>query len=287
MIGKAQTLAADEVVIDLEDSVPAELKDQARDRAAAALAASEWTARSVALRVNAVDSEWFAEDLMVVATSRGSRLESLVVPKVETVEALKRVDELLAGIEREYGLASVAVQALIETALGLVNVEALADATTRVKALIFGPADLAASLGIPQLRIGTTDSRYPGDQWHYARSRIAIAAAANGIYAIDGPFAAFEDAVGFSATATEARLLGFAGKWVIHPNQIELCNEVFTPSADEVEWAARVEQELERVGKTRGASADAGSMIDEASRRVAAQIMARSRQTSGPRINGE
>jgi citrate lyase subunit beta/citryl-CoA lyase len=279
MLDKARTLDVDQVVIDLEDSVPAELKNDARRQAVLALTRSEWKARSLALRVNGVKSDCFDEDIASLAETRGSRLRSIVVPKLETVEMVEQVDEALSRVEHHHDLAPLRVEGLIETALGLVNVDRLATGP-RLTALIFGPADLAASLGIPQLRIGETDDRYPGDQWHYARTRIIVAAAAYGLYALDGPYASFADIEGFRRSATQARLLGFAGKWLIHPSQIEMCNNVFTPTVDEVVWAQRVQAELERLEGSRGASIDGGAMIDEASSRLAAQIIARSQATS-------
>ena len=170
----------------------------------------------------------------------------------------------------------MAVEVQIETALGLTRVEEIAAASPRIEALVFGPGDYAASLGVSQAQIGGIDPAYPGDQWHYARSRIAVAAHANGLDPIDGPFAAFRDEAGLVETARRARLLGFTGKWVIHPGQIEACNREFSPSQDEVTAAHRLLAALDKAAREgRGAAELDGAMIDEASRRLAEAVIAR------------
>jgi citrate lyase subunit beta/citryl-CoA lyase len=210
-----------------------------------------------------------------------NRLDSLVIPKVENAENIAFSDELLSALESSLGLERIPIEAQIESALGLTRVEEIAACSSRIEALIFGPGDYAASLGVPQTQIGAIDSTYPGDQWHYARSRIAVAAHANGLDAIDGPFGAFRDETGLVETASRARLVGFAGKWVIHPDQIEPCNRVFSPSADEVAAARRLLRTLDvAAGEGRGAVELDGAMIDDASRKHAEAVLARAGGTS-------
>ena len=276
-------LVPDQVVIDLEDAVaPAEKNDLTRERAAGALLNEDWLAPTLSVRVNAVDTEWFRADVEYVLRRVRGRLDSLVVPKVESGADVAAVDRLLAELERELGLEQIAVEAQIETALGLTRVEEIAAASTRLEALIFGPGDYAASLGISQAQIGGIDPAYPGDQWHYARSRIAVAAHAHGLDPIDGPFAAFRDEAGLIETARRARLVGFTGKWVIHPDQIEPCNRAFSPSLDELAAARRLIDALDTAAREgRGAAELDGSMIDEASRRVAEAVIARAGGRAG------
>jgi citrate lyase subunit beta/citryl-CoA lyase len=275
MLEKAAALDVDEVIVDLEDSVPRDLKtDGTRKAVTDALERRDWRARIVAVRVNAPGTEWFEDDLRSLASSAGGRLDAVVVPKVESAQTVLAVDALLSQL----GLARVALEAQIESALGLLHVEAIAGASPRLEALVFGPGDYAASLGISQTVLGGLDPHYPGDQWHYARSRIAVAAHAHGLEPIDGPYADYRDADGLVAIARLARAVGCTGKWVIHPDQIEPCAAVFAPSADEVEHAMRVLAALDDAARSgRGAAQLDGRMIDEASRRDAETVLARAR----------
>jgi citrate lyase subunit beta / citryl-CoA lyase len=258
MVAKARTLAADEVILDLEDAVPPGEKTAARELVAGALG-GEWAAPTVAVRVNAVSTPWFEDDLRAVA---GAAV--VVLPKVESP------DDLAAAT----GLTGAGLEAQIESARGMVGVERIA-AAPGLEALVFGPGDYAASLGIPQLEIGAIDTAYPGDQWHYARARIAVAAHAYGLDAIDGPYAALKDVEGLRESARRARLLGFTGKWAIHPDQIEPCNEAFSPTPEELERAEALLAAYRDAGE--GAATFDGAMIDEASRKIAERLVARAR----------
>lgn len=173
----------------------------------------------------------------------------------------------------------IGIEAQIETARGLVNIERIARASTRTETLIFGPGDFAASLGLPQLSVGMTDDDYPGDQWHYPLSRIVTTARAFGLQAIDGPFAAIRDVEGFRKTAQRAKLLGFDGKWSLHPDQIEPCNAMFTPAQEQYDQAERLLEAYRQFSEVDGVGAamHEGEMIDEASRRMAQAIVARGR----------
>jgi citrate lyase subunit beta/citryl-CoA lyase len=243
-LAKAATIAADEVIVDLEDAVAAERKDVAREIAAHALRDLHWATPTVAVRVNGARTPWHTDDVAFVAEAKP---DVVVVPKVESADEL-------AGLP-------VRCEGLIETARGLVACEAIA-AGPGLEALILGPGDLAASLGVPELSIGA------GAHLDYALARILVAARAAGVAAIDGPYPHHRDADGFRASAQRSRALGYDGKWCIHPAQVELANEVYAPTAEELKRAHRI---LEHAGV---ASID-GEMIDEANRRMAEAIVAR------------
>jgi citrate lyase subunit beta/citryl-CoA lyase len=268
MLFKARSLAADEIVIDLEDAVPADLKDDARTAAVAALG-EDWGDRAVAVRINGIGTEWWERDVSELATAGGGPL-SLVVPKCEHAADIEAVEAQLgpaAGRSREGSASGPGLQALIETAAGLVNVVEIASASPRLEALIIGYADLAASLGLPP------SEGYAGDRWHWAREQILVHARAAGLAAIDGPWLEIADEDGFRRSAADTRALGFDGKWAIHPSQIETLNEVFSPTLAEFERARSVLDALEVSGD--GAMKLDGAMIDEASRKQAAAIVAR------------
>lgn len=278
MLEKAPSLDVDEVIIDLEDAVPAALKtDVTRERLVDALSRLDWRARTRAVRVNAPQTEWFADDLRSLAASANDCVDVIVVPKVESAETVVAVDALLSQL----GLAHVALEVQIESALGLLHVEAIAASSPRLEALVFGPGDYAASLGIPQAVLGGFDLEYPGDQWHYPRSRIAAAAHAYGLEAVDGPYGDFHDVDGLLETARRARAVGFAGKWVIHPDQVGPCMRAFAPSVEEIERATKVIAALDDGARRgRGAVQVDGQMIDAASRRDADAVLARARASN-------
>jgi citrate lyase subunit beta/citryl-CoA lyase len=267
---KGPGLAADEIVVDLEDSVPPELKDEARAAVADALEAREWTAATVSVRVNDVSTPWFEADLAELAAA-GERLDSVVIPKVEAAEELARVERALESAEAAGRARPVGIQALIETARGLREADRIAEASPRLEALILGPADMSVSLGFP--------SPEEGPRWGFVRGAVLVAARAAGVQAIDGPYLQVADADGLRASGAAARELGFDGKWALHPAQVEPLNELFTPTADEIEHARAILEALERDPGT-GAAMLAGEMIDEASRKRAEQILSRARAAS-------
>jgi citrate lyase subunit beta / citryl-CoA lyase len=272
-LGKARSLAADETVIDLEDSVATTAKAQARGSAVDAL--RTWSDQTVSVRVNQTRSQWCHQDLIAVA-SVPSPLASVVVPKVESAADVTFVERLLDGIEAAAGRTTqpIAIQALIETPAGLANADEIAGSSPRLQALVLGYADLAASLGRP-----------PGaatklDFWLPAQHIILVAARCYGLQAIDGPCLEFGDDEKFVAAATRARELGFDGKWAIHPSQVSTLNEAFTPTATEIEHARAVISALERSERESGEGVVAveGGMIDEASRRSAKGVLTRAGQ---------
>jgi citrate lyase subunit beta / citryl-CoA lyase len=290
MLAKASTLPADQVFLDLEDAVaPSEKNDATREAVGRAIADQSWYAQTVVVRVNAVETEWCYRDIEIVVRHAGARLDCVMVPKVEQASHLHFVEHLLSQLEREHGLADpIGIEAQIETARGIVAIESIAASSARLETLIFGPGDYAASVGIPQLTVGAIDPEYPGDQWHYPLSRIVTTARAFGLQAIDGPYAAIRDLDGFRASARRAQLLGFDGKWALHPGQIEPCNDVFTPTQEAYERAERVLAAYRVFTAIDGVGAGMldNEMIDEASAKMAAQV-ARRGQAAGLRLPGE
>lgn len=281
MLAKAATLAADEVLIDLEDALaPPEKTDETRERVVRAIVDQRWVARTIAVRVNAVSTRWCYRDVAYVAERAGGRLDCVIVPKVEAPSHVHFVHHLLDQLEAAHKIdRRIGIEALVENARGLVNVAEIASASDRLEALIFGPGDYAASVGVPQLSVGELDARYPGDQWHYALSRVVSTARAFGLQAVDGPFAAIRDIDGYMESARRSALLGFDGKWVIHPNQIAPANDVFTPSQAQYESAVRLLEAYARATEVdaTGVALHNGEMIDEASRKLAESVVARAR----------
>jgi citrate lyase beta subunit len=273
MVAKSRELDADQVMLDLEDSVAATDKDEARRNAVAELERGGWGERIVSVRVNGVGTAAGALDLSALARVAGS-IDTVIVPKVETAEQMRSVGSAVGG---------AGLEALIETARGLASVEEIAAATDRLVALVFGPIDMAASLGVPTLddRSPRADADAPEviDVWHYARMRILVAARSVGAFAIDGPVVALDDDARVRSSASLARSCGYDGKWVVHPSQIPIVNEAFTPTEAEIQAAQAIVDALDADPHGRGAVGIDGAMIDEASRRAAERILARTRIT--------
>ena len=275
MAEKALASAADAVFLDLEDAVAPDEKAEARPKVIHALRELDWRGRPTLYRANALDTPHFYRDLIEIVEDAGDRLDAVMVPKVQRPEDLHTVATLLYQLELAVGLepGKVRVEAQIESAEGLVNVDGIARATGRLTALHFGPGDYAASVGMPQRNIGTMDEWdevYPGHRFHYAMHRIVAAASAAGLRAVDGPVADHRDEEGLRKSSLLARSLAFDGKWCIHPAQIETVNEVFTPTEREIEWAREVVAAYEEANAAgRGAITIDGQMIDAASIRMA------------------
>jgi citrate lyase subunit beta/citryl-CoA lyase len=277
-IENAANSAADYVFLDLEDAVAPPEKEQARKNAIAALNDIDWAAKgkTVSVRINGLDTHYMYRDVVDVMEQAGDRLHTILVPKVGVAADLYCVETLIEQIEQARGYTNrVGTEALIETALGMSNVETIAASAGRLEALHFGVADYAASNRARTVSIGGLNPNYPGDQWHFALSRMIVACRAYGLRAIDGPFGDFSDEDGFFAGARRAAALGAEGKWAIHPSQVELANEVFSPLATEVERARRIVEELHNAhADGRGAAALDGKMIDAASERMALTVLA-------------
>jgi citrate lyase subunit beta / citryl-CoA lyase len=280
MLSKAPDLPADEVFMDLEDSVAPLAKEDARDTVVQALKEGDWTGKTVVVRVNGVYTKWCAHDVLHVVENAGEYVDCVMIPKVESASDVTFVDNLIRMAEDELALEKrIGLEVQIETATGLRNIDDIAAASDRTETLIFGPADMSASLGLPTVTAGLPMPDYPGDHWHHVLSSILVAARHAGVQAIDGPYLLIKDLDGFRDMAQRARALGFDGKWALHPDQIDVLNEVFTPTQDEFDKAEamleayRHATEVERVG----AVMFGGEMIDEASRKMAEQLAARGR----------
>lgn len=266
----AAAVPADEVFLDLEDACAPSEKDAARSLAVQALTELDFGASLRSVRINDVSTPWCRADLDALAPIAGEQLQSIIVPKVEHPEDLHFVASRLGR--------PIDLQAQIETPKGVVNIKEITRASDRLVALIFGPGDYAAALGVPQQDIGMIDERYPGHQWHWVMSEIAVHARAAGLEAIDGPYVDFGDEAGYRQSALHARLLGFDGKWCIHPNQVPWANDSFSPDADELAKATEILDAYDaglRAGL--GAISVGGKLVDEASRKLAEATLARAR----------
>ena len=274
---KAAAGNADYVFLDLEDAVAPDEKEAARSNVIEALGDIDWgaSAKTISVRINGLDTQYMYRDLIDVVEQAGAHVDTVLVPKVGTPGDIYTVDALLTQLEQAMDLSHrIGVEALIETALGMANVEAVASSSPRLEALHFGVADYAASCRARTISIGGLNPDYPGDQWHSALSRMLVACRANGKRAIDGPFGDFGDPDGFIAGARRTAALGYDGKWAIHPSQVDLANEVFTPPEAEVDQARRVLRALEEAAaEGRGAAQLDGRMIDAASARMALNVV--------------
>ena len=290
---KAARGDADVIFLDLEDAVAPSHKTQARQMAIDALNQVDWGGKTMAVRVNGLDTEWGYRDILEVA-EQCPRLDMILLPKAGGARDIEFVETLLAGIERATGRKEpIGIEALIETALGLANVEEIARSSQRLEALIFGVGDFIISMQAPDRVVGAINPKYavltdPGadgtrqrfynDQWHHAMARIAAACRAWGLRPVDGPYTNFRDADGYRASAERARALGFDGKWAIHPSQVGLANEVFSPAPELVAWAEKVSDAMQRAAADgRGAISIDGELIDLAHLKMTHNILERSR----------
>jgi citrate lyase subunit beta/citryl-CoA lyase len=275
-LAKARGLPVDEVMLDLEDSVAPDAKAAARELAVAALLAGGWDGKLVAVRVNDVTTPWAYQDVIAVTEGAQGAVDTLILPKVSDPGAVIWLDVLLGQLERSAGLAPgrIGIEAQIEDAAGLAAVEAIAASSSRLVSLVFGPADFMASIGMRSLTVGGQPEGYAFDAHHYPLMRILVAAKARGLQAIDGPYAKIGDADGLRAAATSAAALGYDGKWVLHPAQVDVVNDAFTPTREDYTRALRILDAYERATSVdrRGAVMLDGEMIDEASRKLALAI---------------
>lgn len=288
---KAASGPADFVFLDLEDAVSPDKKQLARKNAIAALNDIDWGEKTVAVRVNGLDTEWAHRDIIDVV-SQCPRLDMILLPKAGTAFDLQFVDTLLTGLEREFRRKeTLGLEALIESALGLAHVEQIAASTSRLEALIFGVGDFSISMRTFETAIGAPNPRYAvladpddhgrrkrhwNDHWHYALARIATACRAFGLRPIDGPYTNYSDPEGFRASAERSAALGFEGKWAIHPSQAPICNEVYTPKPAEVAWANQILRAMEgALAAGRGAVGMDGVLFDLAHVKLAHAILER------------
>ncbi|MEM3032381.1 MAG: CoA ester lyase [Nitrososphaerota archaeon] len=267
--------AADEVFFDLEASVPDSHKDVARRNVVEVLKDVEKPrGKTIAFRINAVDTRFWYDDLQYIISRVGSKIDCVIVPKVNRAADIGLVDKALKVLEDENGIESpIGLEAIIETAEGLLRCGDIAFSSQRLESFIFGPGDYAASLGMSSLVIGGHVEEYPGHIWHYPLFTIRNASAAAGLQAIDGPYALYTDLEGFEKSARISKSLGFEGKWAIHPSQIEPCNRIYTPTREDIDKARKIMEAYERaVAEGLGAVSVDGIMVDDATIRIAQRI---------------
>ena len=280
MMTKAQGLAADQVFLDLEDAVAVSAKESARPDVVTALRDGDWSGRTRTVRVNATSTPWTLGDVLAVVEGAGDQLDTIMLPKVSSPRDVQWLDLTLAQLERATGLpvGGIGIDVQIEDAAGLLAVESIVAASPRVEALHFGPGDFQASLGMRTLAVGALHPDYPGDQLHHVFMTLLVAARAHDVQVLDGPFTAIPDLEGLRASARRVAALGFDGKWVLHPTQVDVVNEVFSPTQDEFDRAEALLAAYEvATSAGRGAVLHDGEMIDEASRAMALVVSARGR----------
>jgi citrate lyase subunit beta / citryl-CoA lyase len=293
MIEKAKTLPADEVFLDLEDAVAPDAKEQARTQVAIALAEPGWAGQLRGVRVNDWTTPWTYADVIEVVSTAGGQLDVIVLPKVTDVSHIHALDLLLSQLETVHGLpvGRIGIEAQIENAQGLTNVDAIA-AAPRVQAVVLGPADLMASLNMRTSVVGEQPEGYDvGDAYHHVLMTILIAARTHGVAAIDGPYLKVRDIDAFRRVAGRSAALGYDGKWVLHPDQIAAGNEIFSPRQDEYDHAEMILEAYEwhtsRAGGARGAVMLGDEMIDEASRKMALVVVGKGRAAGMRRTGGK
>jgi citrate lyase subunit beta/citryl-CoA lyase len=281
MIVKAAESAADLVFLDLEDAVAPEQKEKARALVINALKEVDWGAKTRAVRINSIDTVWAHDDIIDVVSKAGAYLDIIIIPKVKAPRDVWFVETLLAQLEAKLRLGRrVGLEVLIEETEALARVEEIAGASPRIEALILGVGDLSASQGIRTGHVSDPAMRYPGDMWHYARNRMIVAARANGLDAIDGPYPNYRDGDGYRREASWGSTLGCAGKWCIHPSQIEVANDVFAPNEKEIALAKRMCEAYEAAQSGgAGAAGEAGVLVDAASVRIFQGVLERARLT--------
>jgi citrate lyase subunit beta / citryl-CoA lyase len=280
---KAQGLPADEVFLDLEDAVAPLVKESARHLIVDALNEGDWAGKVRVVRVNDWTTHWTYRDVITVVEGAGASLDCLMLPKVQDAGQVTALDLLLTQIEKTVCLpvGRIGIEAQIENARGLVNVDAIAAASPRLETIVFGPADFMASINMKSLVVGEQPPGYPADAYHYIQMRILIAARAHDLQAIDGPYLQIRNTDGFRAVARRAAALGYDGKWVLHPDQIAAANEIFSPSQEDYDHAELIldayEWSVSMAGGAKGSAMLGDEMIDEASRKMALVIAGQGR----------
>jgi citrate lyase subunit beta/citryl-CoA lyase len=280
---KAQSLPADQVFLDLEDACAPLLKESARHMVVSALNGGDWTGKTRVVRVNDWTTQWTYRDVITVVEGAGANLDCLMLPKVQNAAQVRALDMLLSQIEETTGLelGRIGIEAQIESAQGLVNVDEIAASSPRLETIVFGPADFMASINMKSLVVGEQPSGYPADAYHYILMRILMAARANDLQAIDGPYLQVRSADGFREVAGRAAALGYDGKWVLHPDQIAAANEIFSPSQEDYDHAELILDAYQwftsEVGGAKGSAMLGDEMIDEASRKMALVMAAKGR----------
>ena len=282
-IDKARGLGPDMLFLDLEDAVAPAMKIEARANVIAALHEGGFTAPTIAVRVNDRSTPWAVEDVREVVRQAGSYFHCVMVPKVESADDIHWFDALITEAEQSAGLVvgTLGLEVQIESAKGLMNVEAIAAASSRIETLVLGPADLMASLGMRTLVVGEQPPGYNSDAYHYIFMRLLVAARAHDLQVLDGPYLAIKDLDSLRRAAQRVAALGFDGKWAVHPTQIDVINEVFSPSQTDFDKAeailAAYEHATSDAGGNLGAVMFGDEMLDEASRKMALRIASQGR----------
>jgi citrate lyase subunit beta/citryl-CoA lyase len=280
MLAKAPTLDADMVFLDMEDSVSPLEKESARPKVVDAIRSQDWGDRIVCVRINAWDTKWTVGDIIDVVGKAGERLDEIMLPKVQTAAEVVATDLVLTQVEENAGLpiGHIGIEAQIETARGLINVEEICAASPRLETIILGPVDMSASMEMPSLGGGIEIPGYPGDYFHYVFVKILMAGRANGLQVIDGPYVKVRDPDGFREFSRRAMELGYDGKWALHPDQITILNELFSPTQEQFDKALDIldsYEEATTTGDRKGAVMFGDEMIDEASRKVCLKLKMR------------
>ena len=282
MMGKAPNLGADMVFLDLEDAVAPLEKEAARDKVVKAINDLDWGDTVLCVRVNAWDTKWTYRDVIHVVENSSERLDEIMLPKVQSAADVQALDMLLTQIEATTGRTStVGIEPQIETVRGLINVEEICAASPRLETIVFGPADFAASTEMPVLTGGVQIPEYPGDHFHYVFSKILMAGRANGLQVIDGPYLKIRELDALREYSMRPRILGYDGKWALHPDQVAVINEVFTPTQEQFDHAIDLLEAYEKAtteggaGERKGAVMFGDEMIDEASRKMATKFLVR------------
>jgi citrate lyase subunit beta/citryl-CoA lyase len=280
---KAQGLPADQVFLDLEDACAPLAKEGARHTVVKFLNEGDWSGKTRVVRVNDWTTHWTYRDVITVVEGAGANLDCLMLPKVQDAQQVHALDMLLTQIEKQVGLpvGRIGIEAQIENARGLVNVDEIAAASPRLETIIFGPADFMASINMKSLVVGEQPPGYPADAYHYILMRILMAARANDLQAIDGPYLQIRNVEGYREVAGRAAALGFDGKWVLHPGQVEASNEIFSPSQEDYDHAELILDAYEwftsAEGGAKGSAMLGDEMIDEASRKMALVVAGKGR----------
>ena len=269
MIQKASESKADHVFLDLEDAVAPSQKRDARKKIIQGLKELNWTGKTRCVRINDLTTEYAYEDIIEIVEGAGDHLDTIMMTKVQTVSDVLFADKLLHQIEKKLKMKrKIGLEALIEEVEGMQNVDAIAACTPRLECLVFGMGDFSASMGVTNKNVGDS-AGYPGDVWHYARFRLVMACRAAGIDPVDGPFADFKNPAAYREECQRSMILGCVGKWAIHPSQIDIALDVYSPKAEDISRARKLEKayaEAEAAGL--GAINVDGIMVDVASIRI-------------------
>src|SRR6201981_2651869 len=280
---KAQSLPADQVFLDLEDACAPLVKESARHAIVDALNNGDWGGKTRVVRVNDWTTHWTYRDVITVVEGAGPNLDCIMLPKVQNASQIEALDLLITQIEKTMGFEAgrIGIEAQIENATGLVNVDTIAAVSPRLETIIFGPADFMASINMRSLVVGEQPPGYPADAYHYVLMRILVAARAHGLQAIDGPYLQIRNAEGYRAGTRRAAALGFDGKWVLHPDQIAAANEIFSPLQEDYDHAELILDAYQwctsQAGGAKGSAMLGDEMIDEASRKMALVMAAKGR----------